>query len=148
MSGPIFVEGAEPGDTLEVRIVGIKYAIPYAYNSFSPRSGVLGQDDFAKGAMKIIPLDTKRGVAKFAENIEIPLRPFFGSMGVAPPEASGRVSSAPPGTHAGNLDNKDLVAGTKLFIPSPLCRRVVRGGRRARGKSTREVDITARSRHR
>src|SRR6516165_4184547 len=85
LTGPIFVEGAEPGDTLEVRILGIHYSIPYAYNSFSPRSGVLGPSDFEKGAMKIIPLDTKRGVAKFAENIEIPLHPLFGSMGVAPP---------------------------------------------------------------
>ena len=87
LTGPIFVEGAEPGDTLEVRIQSIRYSIPYAYNSFSPRSGVLTPDDFAKGAMKIIPLDTKRNVAKFADNIEIPLHPFFGSMGVAPPEA-------------------------------------------------------------
>ena len=67
--------------------------------------------------MRIIPLDEKRMVARFAEGIEIPLRPFFGSMGVAPPEASGRVNSAPPGIHAGNLDNKELVAGTTLFIP-------------------------------
>src|SRR5258708_6510617 len=77
LTGPIFIEGAEPGDTLEVRIVNIKYSIPYAYNSFSPRSGVLTPDDFAKGAMKIIPLDTKRNVAKFSDHIEIPLRPFF-----------------------------------------------------------------------
>src|SRR4029077_4709560 len=117
LTGPIFIGGAEPGDTLEVRIVGIKYGIPYAYNSFRPNSGVLTPTDFANGATKIIPLDTRRNVAKFSRNIEIPLRPFFGSMGVAPPEAVGRVSSAPPGTHAGNLDNKDLVAGTKLFIP-------------------------------
>ena len=56
-------------------------------------------------------MTTKRNVAKFSEHIEIPLRPFFGSMGVAPPAAAGRVSSAPPGTHAGSLDNKDLLGG-------------------------------------
>src|SRR6476646_9911431 len=60
LTGPIFVEGAEAGDVLEVRILGIQYSIPYAYNSFSPRSGVLTPEDFAKGSMKIIPLDTKR----------------------------------------------------------------------------------------
>src|SRR3954451_16344379 len=64
LTGPIFVEGAEPGDTLEVRIVSIKYGIPYAYNSFSPRSGVLTAEDFPKGATKIIAFDFQRNVAK------------------------------------------------------------------------------------
>jgi len=62
-------------------------------------------------------LDTKRMIARFAPGIEIPLHPFFGSMGVAPPPSSGRISSNPPWIHAGNLDNKDLVAGTTLYIP-------------------------------
>jgi acetamidase/formamidase len=136
------VEGAEPGDTLEVRILSIKYSIPYAYNSFRPTSGVL-TEDFKTGATKIIPLDIKRGVAKFSDNIEIPLRPFFGSMGVAPPEAAGRVSSAPPGTHAGNLDNKDLVAGTTLFIPVHTAGALFEVGDGHAGQGNGEVDITA-----
>jgi acetamidase/formamidase len=143
LTGPVFVEGAVPGDTLEVRIVTIKYSIPYAYNSFSPRSGVLTPEDFSKGSMKIIPLDTKRNVAKFADNIEIPLRPFFGSMGVAPDEAAGRVSSAPPGTHAGNLDNKELVAGTSLFIPVHTAGALFEVGDGHAGQGNGEVDITA-----
>jgi acetamidase/formamidase len=143
LTGPIYVEGAEPGDTLEVRIRKIDYQIPYAYNSFSPRSGVLGPDDFAKGSMKIIPLDTKRGVAKFSDQIEIPLRPFFGSMGVAPPEAAGRVNSAPPGTHAGNLDNRELVAGTRLFIPVHVAGALFETGDGHAGQGNGEVDITA-----
>ena len=143
LTGPIFVEGADPGDTLEVRIRKIDYAIPYAYNSFSPRSGVLTPDDFAKGATKIISLDQARGVAKFAANIEIPLRPFFGSMGVAPPEAAGRVNSAPPGMHAGNLDNKDLVAGTKLLIPVHVPGALFEVGDGHAGQGNGEVDITA-----
>jgi acetamidase/formamidase len=143
LTGPIFIEGAEPGDTLEVRIQKIAYSIPYAYNSFSPRSGVLTPEDFAQGKMKIIPLDQKRGVAKFADNIEIPLRPFFGSMGVAPPEAAGRVNSAPPGTHAGNLDNKDLVAGTTLFIPVHVAGALFEVGDGHAGQGNGEVDITA-----
>ena len=143
LTGPIFIEDAEPGDTLEVRILRIKYDIPYAYNSFSPRSGVLTAEDFPKGATRIIPLDTARNVARFSDRIEIPLRPFFGSMGVAPPEAAGRVSSAPPGTHAGNLDNKDLVAGTKLFIPVHVPGALFEAGDGHAGQGNGEVDITA-----
>jgi acetamidase/formamidase len=143
LTGPIFVSGAEPGDTLEVRILKIRYAIPYAYNSFRPTSGVLTAEDFPKGATKIIPLDTKRNVAQFSEHIEIPLRPFFGSMGVAPPEAAGRVSSAPPGMHAGNLDNKDLVAGTTLFIPVHAPGALFEVGDGHAGQGNGEVDITA-----
>src|SRR5256886_133828 len=116
LTGPIFIEGAEPGDVLEVRIKQIKLAIPYAYNAFSPGRGFL-PEDFPYAKMRIIPLDEKRMVAHFADGIEIPLHPFFGSIGVAPPDVSGRISSAPPWIHAGNLDNKELVAGTTLYIP-------------------------------
>jgi acetamidase/formamidase len=143
LTGPVYIEGAEPGDTLEVRIQKIDYSIPYAYNSFSPQRGVLVDNDFARGASKIIPLDTKRGVAKFSDHIEIPLRPFFGSMGVAPPESMGRVSSGPPGIFAGNLDNKDLVAGTKLFIPVFVPGALFEVGDGHAGQGNGEVDITA-----
>ncbi len=116
LTGPIFIEGAEEGDTLEVRIKSIQLALPYAYTAFSPRCGFI-PEDFPRQRIKIIPLDQKRMVGKFADGIEIPLKPFFGSMGVAPSIKLGRLSSAPPGNHAGNLDNKELVAGTTLFIP-------------------------------
>jgi acetamidase/formamidase len=116
LTGPIFIEGAEPGDVLEVRIQKIKLAIPYAVTGFGPKYGFL-PEDFPRSKSKIIPLDEKRMVGHFAKGIEIPLRPFFGSMGVAPPPSAGRISSSPPGIHAGNLDNKELVAGTTLFIP-------------------------------
>ena len=99
LTGPVFVEEAEPGDTLEVRIQKIDLAIPYAYNAFGPTRGFL-PEDFPYRKMKIIPLDRDRMIAKFAPGIEIPLRPFFGSMGVAPPESYGRLDSAPPGNHA------------------------------------------------
>ena len=143
LTGPIFIEGAEPGDTLEVRIQKIDYSIPYAYNSFSPQRGVLTPQDFQRGAMKIVPLDTKRGVAKFSDKIEVPLHPFFGSMGVAPPEAMGRVSSGPPGIFAGNLDNKDLIAGTKVFIPVHVAGALFEVGDGHAGQGNGEVDITA-----
>jgi acetamidase/formamidase len=116
LTGPIFVETAEPGDILEVHIESIRLGLPYAINVFFPGLGVL-PEDFPYEYRKLIRLDEKRMVARFAPGIEIPLRPFFGSMGVAPPAGLGRINSAPPWIHAGNLDNKELVAGTTLFIP-------------------------------
>ena len=116
LTGPVAIEGAEPGDVLEVRIREIRMDVPYAYNSFRKGAGFL-PDEFEESKTKIIPLDRARKVGTFAPGIELPLKPFFGSMGVAPPESAGKVNSAPPGIHAGNLDNKELVAGTTLFIP-------------------------------
>lgn len=142
LTGPIYVEGAEPGDVLEVRIETIDLAIPYAYNAFSPGRGFLPQD-FSAPAMKIVPLDAKRMVGRFAEGVEIPLRPFFGSMGVAPPPAAGRVGSAPPGRHAGNIDNKDLVAGATLYIPVNVAGALFEVGDGHAAQGNGEVDITA-----
>jgi acetamidase/formamidase len=116
LTGPIAIEGAEPGDTLEVRIQEIKLAIPYGYVGFVAKRGFL-PEDFEHTRTRIVRLDEKRMVGLFGKGIEIPLRPFFGCLGVAPPPSAGRVSSGPPGVHAGNLDNKELVAGTTLFIP-------------------------------
>lgn len=115
LTGPVFVEGAEPGDVLEVQILGIRLAVDYAYNGMGSNGTLF--DQFPNGGQKIIQLDRKRMVANFAPGVEVPLRPFFGSMGVAPAPAAGSISSTPPGTHAGNLDNRELIAGTKLFIP-------------------------------
>src|SRR5437773_872126 len=142
LTGPIFIEGAEPGDVLEVRIKSIKLAIPYAYNAFGPRSGTI-PEDFPYAKMRIIPLDAKRMVAHFADGIVIPLRPFFGSIGVAPPPSAGRINSAPPGIHAGNLDNKELVAGTTLYIPVHVPGALFEVGDGHAGMGNGEVDITA-----
>src|ERR1700682_1378681 len=116
LTGPISIDGAEPGDVLEVRIQSIKLAVPYATVAFRPKAGFL-PEDFPYSRSKLVRLDVKNGVAHFTAGVDILLRPFFGSMGVAPPESAGRVSSAPPGMHAGNMDNRELVAGTTLFIP-------------------------------
>jgi acetamidase/formamidase len=113
LTGPVYVEGAAPGDALEVRVLSITLTIPYGYNGCR---GFLPENCRA-GEPLIIPLDAKRMIGTFRDGIEIPLRPFFGSMGVAPPPSAGRISSNPPWIHAGNLDNKELVAGTTLFIP-------------------------------
>lgn len=142
LTGPIYVEGAEPGDVLEVRIKAIKLAIPYAYNAFGPGRGFL-PDDFPYPRMRIIPLDERRMIARFSPGIEIPLQPFFGSIGVAPPMVSGRISSAPPWIHGGNLDNKHLVAGTTLYLPVHAAGALLLVGDGHAGQGDGEVDITA-----
>jgi acetamidase/formamidase len=142
LTGPIFIEGAEPGDVLEVKILAIQLAIPYAYNAFGAGRGFL-PDDYPYSKTKIIPLDEKRMVAKFAPGIEIPLHPFFGSMGDAPPESAGRFNSAPPWVMAGNLDNKDLVAGSTLYIPVHAPGALFEVGDGHAGQGDGEVDITA-----
>jgi acetamidase/formamidase len=142
LTGPIYIEGAQIGDVLEVRMLTIKLAIPYAYNGFAPGRGYL-PDDYPYSKTKIIPLDEKRMVAKFAPGIEIPLRPFFGSMGDAPPESAGRFNSAPPWIMGGNLDNKDLVAGTTLYLPVHAPGALFEVGDGHAGQGDGEVDITA-----
>jgi len=142
LTGPIFVEGADSGDVLELRIESIDLAIPYAYNGFGPRRGFLPEDyEYAK--TKIIPLDKEKMIGHFAPGIDIPLRPFFGSIGVAPPASMGKISSAPPGIHAGNLDNKELVAGTTLYIPVWAKGALLEIGDGHAGQGNGEVAITA-----
>ncbi|HEX7138777.1 MAG TPA: acetamidase/formamidase family protein [Vicinamibacterales bacterium] len=114
LTGPVYVEGADPGDALEVKILSIELPIDYGYNGCS---GFIPENCDRSTGIKIIQLDRKTMTAEFEPGIVIPLRPFFGSMGVAPEPSAGRVSSNPPGRHAGNLDNKELVAGSTLYIP-------------------------------
>jgi len=142
LTGPIYIEDAQPGDVLEVHILRIRLAIPYAYNAFGPGRGYL-PDDYPYSKIKIIPLDEARMVAHFAPGIDVPLHPFFGSMGVAPPESVGRFNSAPPWIMAGNLDNKDLVAGTTLYIPVHAPGALFEVGDGHAGQGNGEVDITA-----
>jgi len=118
LNGPIYVEDAEPGDVLEVRLVDIGFLAPYGVSGHLPGGGTL-PDDFPYGSLRRFEIDTLRGVATMegVEGVAIPVRPFFGSIGVAPPVLSGRVNSRAPGYYVGNLDNKDLVEGTTLFLP-------------------------------
>jgi acetamidase/formamidase len=140
LTGPIYVEGAQPGDVLEVRILSIDLSLDYGYNGCR---GFLPEDCESDAPVKIIPLKRKEMTAEFAPGIIIPLRPFFGSMGVAPPPEEGRVSSNPPGRHAGNLDNRELVAGSTLYIPVfvPGALFEIGDGHAAQGDG--EVDQTA-----
>src|SRR5258708_30396217 len=113
LTGPIFVEGADSGDVLELRIQSITLPIAYGYNGCSGYMRELCEPR----ATRLIQMDRQRMTAEVAPGITVPLRPFWGSMGVAPAPALGRVSSNPPSRHAGNLDNRELVAGTTLYIP-------------------------------
>ena len=142
LTGPIYVEGAEPGDTLEIRIQKIDLAISYAYNGFRYGAGILSEE-FPYARTKIIPLDRARMVANFAPGITVPLHPFFGSMGVAPPPAVGRYDSTPPTFIGGNMDNKELVAGTTLYLPVYVKGALFEVGDGHAGQGNGEVDVTA-----
>ncbi len=140
LTGPVYVEGAEPGDVLEVKILAIDLAIDYGYNGCS---GFVPANCDRSVKQKIFQLNKKTMTAEFMPGIVIPLKPFFGSVGVAPSPELGRVSSNPPGKHAGNLDNKELVAGSTLYIPVfvPGALFEVGDGHAAQGDG--EVDQTA-----
>src|SRR5438552_17293751 len=115
-TGPIAVRGAKAGQVLEVRIKQIDLHYDWGYNMIRPLAGAL-PDDFDAVRLLHIPLDRERMVALLPWGAEIPLRPFFGVTAVAPPPAWGAVSTAPPRKNGGNLDNKELVAGTTLYLP-------------------------------
>jgi len=141
LTGPIYVDGAEPGDILEVRFDSINLAIPYGYNAIG-QAGFLSDEIFDR-KMRIVNLDQGKMIGHFAEGIEIPLHPFFGSVGVAPPKEAGRWNSAPPWIHGGNLDNKELIAGTTLFIPVHVKGALFEIGDGHAAQGNGEVDITA-----
>jgi acetamidase/formamidase len=140
LTGPIYVEGAQPGDVLEVNVLSIDLPLDYGYNGCN---GFLPDNCDKALPAKIIALDRRTMTAEFLPGIVIPLRPFFGSMGVAPAADAGRVSSNPPGRHAGNLDNRELVAGSTLYIPVfvPGALFEIGDGHAAQGDG--EVDQTA-----
>jgi acetamidase/formamidase len=141
LTGPVFVTGADSGDVLEVKILSVDLAIPYGYNGCSGFVRALCSQTGAR--TRIIRLDERRMVGIFAPGIEVPLKPFFGSMGVAPPPTRGRVSSNPPDIHAGNLDNKELVAGTTLYIPVHVKGALFEVGDGHAAQGDGEVDQTA-----
>jgi acetamidase/formamidase len=116
LTGPIYVDEAQPGDMLEVRIINLEYRVPYGVNSSGPGVGVLG-DLLKAPARKVIRLDTKRNVALFSDDIEIPLQPFMGIMAVAPSKESWMISSRPPWRWGGNMDFNKLTVGATLYLP-------------------------------
>ncbi len=116
LTGPIAVRGARPGHVLQIDIEAITLRQDWGYNAVRPLAGAL-PDDFHQVRVVHIPCDLERGVGRLPWGAEIPLRPFFGVIGVAPPPGWGMISSLPPRKHGGNIDNTELVAGTRLYLP-------------------------------
>lgn len=116
LTGPVHVKGAEPGDTLEVRILDIELTTDWGWNIIRPLKGAL-PEDFPNLSRRVIPIDRQSNMARLPWGIDVPLRPFFGIIGVAPPPAYGLVSSVEPREYGGNIDNKEFIPGTSLFLP-------------------------------
>jgi len=116
LTGPIRVEGAMPGDVLEVRVQDIRLRQDWGYTFIRPLAGALPNDFDAPEGMTV-DLDIDRHVGRLPWGTELPLRPFFGVIGVAPPPAWGSISTIQPRAHGGNLDNKELIAGATLYLP-------------------------------
>ena len=115
-TGPVAVEGARPGDVLQVDIESIELDSDWAYTGVRPLAGALPHD-FDERRVTYLEIDRDRAVARLPWDMEVPLRPFFGVLCVAPPAEWGELSTVPPRRNGGNLDNRELVAGTTLFLP-------------------------------
>lgn len=141
LTGPIYVRGAEPGDVLKIKINKI---VPRAYGANFNLPGLFGAfpNLFPDGQVKYFYLDWERKVAEFGQGIEIPLRPFPGTLGVARAEP-GRYNAVPPGPYAGNLDNRDLVEGTTLYVPVFVSGALLWSGDSHAAQGNGEVNLTA-----
>jgi acetamidase/formamidase len=115
-TGPVAVRGARPGQVLQVDIEDIALHYDWGYTGMRPLKGALPHD-FPEPRVMHIALDAQRMRGRLPWGLEVPLKPFFGVMGVAPPAAWGKVSTIPPRMNGGNMDNKELVAGTRLYLP-------------------------------
>jgi acetamidase/formamidase len=116
LTGPIYVEGAKPGDVLEVDILDVVLRQNWGFNLIVPLLGTI-PEDFPDFVLKILPIDKQAGTVTLPWGGKLKLSPFFGVMGVAPPPNWGRISSVMPRAMGGNMDNKELVAGTKVYYP-------------------------------
>ncbi len=116
LTGPVAIIDAKPGQVLEVQIVDVQLRQNWGWNMIRPLAGTL-PDEFPKARNTIIPLNLDTMTADLSWGLELPLKPFFGVMGVAPPPNWGRISTIQPRAHGGNIDNKELVAGTTLYLP-------------------------------
>lgn len=142
ITGPIEVRGAMPGDVLKVEIESVTPRVPYGVNAVRTGKGAL-PDEFTLNRSILLPLDLDRGVARFNDEIAVPLAPFFGLMATAPPRSLRRAHSGPPGPFGGNLDIKHLTAGSILYLPihAPGALFMVGDGHAAQGNG--EVNVTA-----
>ncbi len=116
MTGPVFVESAEPGDTLQVDILDVRVSQDWGFVAILPLLGTL-PDEFTDYETIHPAVDHARGVCIMPWGTAIPLDPFFGIMAVAPPPAWGRCGSSVPRAFGGNMDNKELKPGATLYLP-------------------------------
>jgi acetamidase/formamidase len=116
LTGPVAVAGARPGHVLEVQILDVKLRQNWGWNLIRPLAGTL-PEEFPTARTEIIPLDLQAMTARLSWGLDLHLKPFFGVMGVAPPQNWGRISTIQPRAHGGNIDNKELVAGSTLYLP-------------------------------
>lgn len=142
MTGPIAVRGAEPGDALRVDILEVRLRDDWGFNLIRPLAGTLPAD-FPFHRRVHLAIDRERGSVRMPWGLEIPARPFFGVMAVAPPPAWGRVTSIAPRHFGGNLDNKELVAGTTLYLPVSVRGALFSAGDGHAAQGDGEVCLTA-----
>lgn len=116
VTGPVAIENARPGDVLEIRVESVVPTAEWGYNVIRPLSGTL-PEDFHETYLTHPRVDRNRSICTMPWGTELPLAPFFGVMGVAPPSSYGAISSIQPRVHGGNMDNKELVAGSTLYLP-------------------------------
>jgi len=141
LTGPIYVNGAEPGDVLKVHINKI---VPRAYATNFNVPGMFGQfpKEYQDGQVKYMYLDMDRMVTEFLPGIYLPIKPFPGTIGVARKEP-GQYSSVPPGEYAGNMDIRDFVAGSTLYVPVHVPGALLWTGDSHAGQGNGEVNLTA-----
>jgi len=116
LTGPIAVRGAEPGDTVEIRIRSVELWLPIAAMGIRAGRGSL-PEDFPYSRDRVFFFDPAKKQIEFAPGVVVPTKPFWGVIAVAPPPSMGRVPSGPPGVFGGNMDNHDLQPGTSLYLP-------------------------------
>jgi len=116
LTGPVYIEPAQPGDMLEVRILDVALRVDYGTNNSGPGVGA-APELLSEVARQIIRIDRKRNVALFSDRIELPLAPFMGIMAVAPPHELAPANTRPPGAFGGNMDLKVLTRGSTLYLP-------------------------------
>ena len=116
LTGPIAVRGAVPGDALEVRVKAIELTADWGWNVIRPLRGTL-PEDFPNAEKRVFPIDREAMTARLPWGPTVPLRPFFGILATAPRPEYGRISSVEPREFGGNIDCKEFVPGTSLFLP-------------------------------
>lgn len=142
LTGPIAVNGAEPGDALKIEILDVALADDWGFNLVRPGFGAL---PYAVAAERILHLqiDKRRGVVGTPWGVDIPARPFFGVMGTAPALERGRLTSVVPGSFGGNMDNRELLAGTTLYLPVVVSGALLSVGDGHAAQGDGEVCLTA-----